>query len=99
MTERGTNAYKQLSPVPPPVARAVRAARAAGFADSCRPEQGRLLHVLAGGATGTIAETGTGCGVGLAWPAAGAGPPRTAGHRTAPRPRPGHRGGHPPRRG
>ncbi|MET2719057.1 class I SAM-dependent methyltransferase [Streptomyces harbinensis] len=74
MTERGTNAYKQLSEVPPPVARAVRAARAAGFAYSCRPEQGRLLHALAGGATGTIAETGTGCGVGLAWLAAGAGP-------------------------
>jgi predicted O-methyltransferase YrrM len=67
MTERGTNAYKQLTDVPPPVARAVRAARAAGFAFSCRPEQGRLLYALAGGATAAIGETGTGCGVGLAW--------------------------------
>ncbi|MFF2376101.1 O-methyltransferase [Streptomyces xiamenensis] len=74
MTERGTNAYKQLTDVPPPVARAVRAARAAGFAFSCRPEQGRLLYALAGGATAAIGETGTGCGVGLAWLAAGAGP-------------------------
>ncbi|MFD7509943.1 O-methyltransferase [Streptomyces sp. NPDC059853] len=74
MTERGTNAYKHHRDVPPLVARAVRTARAAGFAFSCRPEQGRLLHALAGGATAAIAETGTGCGVGLAWLAAGAGP-------------------------
>ncbi|WP_432742976.1 class I SAM-dependent methyltransferase [Streptomyces sp. JH002] len=74
MTERGTNAYKQLTDVPPPVARALRAARAAGFAFSCRPEQGRLLYALAGGAGAAIGETGTGCGVGLAWLAAGAGP-------------------------
>jgi predicted O-methyltransferase YrrM len=30
-------------------------------------EQGRLLQVLAGGAPTRIGETGTGCGVGLAW--------------------------------
>ena len=30
-------------------------------------EQGRLLTALAAGASGRIGETGTGCGVGLAW--------------------------------
>jgi predicted O-methyltransferase YrrM len=59
--------------MPPLVARAVRAARDAGFALSCLPTQGRLLQVLAGGvADGVIGETGTGCGVGLAWLATGA---------------------------
>ncbi|WP_328988872.1 cytidine deaminase [Kribbella sp. NBC_01245] len=38
-----------------------------GFTSSCQPEQGRLLHTLAGGASAAIGETGTGCGVGLAW--------------------------------
>lgn len=39
-----------------------------GFDNSCAPEQGRLLSVLAAGCTGLrIGETGTGCGVGLAW--------------------------------
>ena len=41
-------------------------ARRESFAHSCRPEHGRLLYALAAGA-GTIGETGTGCGVGLAW--------------------------------
>jgi predicted O-methyltransferase YrrM len=43
------------------------------LANSCRPEQGRLLFALASGAE-LIGETGTGCGVGLAWLASGARP-------------------------
>ncbi|GAA1949040.1 class I SAM-dependent methyltransferase [Kitasatospora viridis] len=54
--------------------KAVEAAQAHGFDNSCRPEQGRLLHALAQGAVRWIAETGTGCGVGLAWLATGAPP-------------------------
>ena len=50
----------------PLVERAVDLARRLGFANSCRPEHGRLLRALAAGA-GTIGETGTGCGAGLAW--------------------------------
>ncbi|WP_328709914.1 O-methyltransferase [Microbispora hainanensis] len=73
MSINGTAAYADLTGVPPLVGRAVRVARQAGFAPSCRPEQGRLLYALAGGAE-TIGETGTGCGVGLAWLASGAGP-------------------------
>jgi predicted O-methyltransferase YrrM len=57
--------------LPPLVMRAVSLARRAGFANSCRPEQGRLLFALAAGAQ-MIGETGTGCGVGLAWLASGA---------------------------
>lgn len=57
------------------VAAALRLARESGFTLSCRAEQGRLLQVLAGGVgAGVIGETGTGCGVGLAWLAAGAHP-------------------------
>ncbi|MEU7694024.1 O-methyltransferase [Microbispora hainanensis] len=73
MSINGTAAYADLTGVPPLVGRAVRVARQAGFAPSCRPEQGRLLYALAGGAE-TIGETGTGCGVGLAWLASGARP-------------------------
>jgi predicted O-methyltransferase YrrM len=59
--------------LPPLVARAVALARREGFANSCRPEHGRLLFALAAGAE-VIGETGTGCGVGLAWLASGARP-------------------------
>lgn len=52
--------------LPPLVERAAQTARALDFPYSCRPEQGRLLHALAAGAR-RIGETGTGCGVGLAW--------------------------------
>jgi predicted O-methyltransferase YrrM len=52
--------------LPPLVERAARSARQLDFPYSCRPEQGRLLHALAAGAR-RIGETGTGCGVGLAW--------------------------------
>jgi predicted O-methyltransferase YrrM len=39
-----------------------------GFSRSCAPEVGRLLRVLAAQhGQGTIAEIGTGCGVGAAW--------------------------------
>ncbi|RSN54965.1 SAM-dependent methyltransferase [Streptomyces sp. WAC 04229] len=75
MSLQGTDAYRGDDPtLPALVARAVAAARAHGFAFSCRPEQGRLLHLLAAGAPQAIAETGTGCGVGLAWLASGARP-------------------------
>ena len=66
MSPRGTAAYDGLTGLPPLVERAVDLARRAGFAHSCRPEHGRLLSALAAGA-GTIGETGTGYGVGLAW--------------------------------
>jgi predicted O-methyltransferase YrrM len=66
-------AYEGLTDLPPLVERAVDLARREGFAHSCRPEHGRLLHALAAGA-GRIGETGTGCGVGLAWLASGARP-------------------------
>src|SRR5207248_3089125 len=73
MSPQGTAAYDGLTDLPPLVARAVDLARRLGFANSCRPEHGRLLRALAAGA-GTIGETGTGCGVGLAWLASGARP-------------------------
>ncbi|MCM2423544.1 class I SAM-dependent methyltransferase [Streptomyces sp. RKAG293] len=72
MSLRGTDGYDEIDALPPLVRRAVAAARRHGFAYSCRPEQGRLLQVLAGGAQRSIGETGTGCGVGLAWLASGA---------------------------
>ena len=55
-------------PVPVRVAAAECAAAAAGFKLSCTPEVGRLLSLAAAAKpTGTIAESGTGCGVGTAW--------------------------------
>ncbi|MFK0068243.1 O-methyltransferase [Streptomyces sp. NPDC091046] len=75
MSLQGTDAYRDDdTTLPALVVRAVAAARAHGFAHSCRPEQGRLLHLLAAGAPHAVAETGTGCGVGLAWLASGARP-------------------------
>jgi len=73
MSPQGTAAYDGLTDLPPLVQRAVVLARREGFANSCRPEHGRLLRALAAGA-GTVGETGTGCGVGLAWLASGARP-------------------------
>jgi predicted O-methyltransferase YrrM len=68
----GTAAHAGHADLPPLVSAAVALAVRSGFAWSCRPEQGRLLRVLAGGVgAGTIGETGTGCGVGLAWLASG----------------------------
>ncbi|MFF5531474.1 O-methyltransferase [Streptomyces cinerochromogenes] len=72
MSLAGTDAHTALTDLPPLVRAALDAARARGFPHSCRPEQGRLLHALAGGARLRIAETGTGLGVGLAWLASGA---------------------------
>jgi len=73
VSPQGTAAYDGLTDLPPLVERAVAIAQREGFANSCRPEQGRLLLALAAGAQ-TIGETGTGCGVGLAWLASGARP-------------------------
>ncbi|KRV48014.1 transferase [Wenjunlia vitaminophila] len=72
MSLHGTDAYRDLDDLPTLVRRAVRASRRHGFGYSCRPEQGRLLQLLAAGAPHRVGETGTGCGVGLAWLASGA---------------------------
>jgi predicted O-methyltransferase YrrM len=73
VSPHGTEAYRDVTGLPPLVGRAVSAARQAGFGGSCLPAHGRLLQLLAGGVgAGVIGETGTGCGVGLAWLASGA---------------------------
>jgi hypothetical protein len=46
MSPQGTAAYDGLTDLPPLVERAVGLARRLGFANSCRPEHGRLLHAL-----------------------------------------------------
>ncbi|MER6032134.1 class I SAM-dependent methyltransferase [Streptomyces sp. NPDC001851] len=74
MATDGTDAYTGVPGLPPLVRAALTAARRHRFPHSCRPEQGRLLHALAGGAQVRIGETGTGLGVGLAWLASGAAP-------------------------
>jgi hypothetical protein len=75
VSPHGTDAYRDVTGLPPLVARAVSVARQAGFGSSCLPAHGRLLQLLAGGVgAGVIGETGTGCGVGLAWLPAGPGP-------------------------
>ena len=72
---RGTASYEDVAGLPDLVRQAVELARELRFPHSCRPEQGRLLQVLAGGRRhGVIGETGTGCGVGLSWMLSGAGP-------------------------
>ena len=54
--------------VPALVARARAAAAELGFDRSCRDEDGRLLHVLAGRrGIERVGEIGTGTGVGTAW--------------------------------
>ena len=61
--------------MPPLVARARETAERLGFAQSCRDEDGRLLHVLAGRrGIERVAEIGTGVGVGTAWLAAAVAP-------------------------
>ncbi|MGW7523832.1 SAM-dependent methyltransferase [Streptomyces sp. NPDC054783] len=74
MALTGTDAYTGVDGLPALVSDALAAARSHRFPYSCRPEQGRLLHALAGGATARIGETGTGLGVGLAWLGSGAAP-------------------------
>ena len=73
MSRYGTDAYRGLVDLPPLVEAAAKAALETGFEPSSLPSQGRLLQLLAGGIdAGVIGETGTGCGVGLAWLASGA---------------------------
>jgi predicted O-methyltransferase YrrM len=67
MSLDGTRAHlRGPGDLPPLVERAALTATRLDFPYSCRPEQGRLLQALAAGAE-RIGETGTGCGVGLAW--------------------------------
>ncbi|MEV6526817.1 class I SAM-dependent methyltransferase [Longispora sp. NPDC051575] len=75
MSHGGTAAYSGLADLPVLVRSAVEAAEKADFPLSCVPEHGELLRVLARGVgPGLIGETGTGCGVGLAWLASAAHP-------------------------
>ena len=54
--------------LPPLVEKALAEAERLGFARSCLPEVGRLLHVLAASrGRERVAEIGTGTGVGAAW--------------------------------
>lgn len=53
--------------LPPIVSRAFDVSRRAGYVSFCRNETGRLLAALAATRSGTLAEFGTGCGVGTAW--------------------------------
>ena len=53
--------------LPDVVQRAFDVCRQAGYVAFCRNETGRLLATLAATRGGTMAEFGTGCGVGTAW--------------------------------
>jgi predicted O-methyltransferase YrrM len=53
--------------LPDIVQRAFDVCRQAGYVAFCRNETGRLLAALAATRDGTLAEFGTGCGVGTAW--------------------------------
>jgi predicted O-methyltransferase YrrM len=53
--------------VPAVVASALALSHRQGFLRSSRNETGRLLAALAASRSGTLAELGTGCGVGAAW--------------------------------
>jgi predicted O-methyltransferase YrrM len=53
--------------LPGVVSRAFAVSRRHGYVSFCRNETGRLLATLAATRTGTMAEFGTGCGVGTAW--------------------------------
>ena len=53
--------------LPEIVSRAFAVCRQAGYVAFCRNETGRLLAALAATRGGTMAEFGTGCGVGTAW--------------------------------
>jgi len=75
MSYGGTTAHTFADGLPALVQNAVQVARSVGFEESCLPAQGRLLALLAAGVgDGVIGETGTGCGVGLAWMADAAAP-------------------------
>jgi predicted O-methyltransferase YrrM len=58
--------------LPELVIRALRMSLERGYVQASRTETGRLLATLAATRTGTIAECGTGCGVGAAWLRSGA---------------------------
>lgn len=58
--------------LPDVVADALDLSRQRGFITSTRHETGRLLATLAASRHGTLAELGTGCGVGSAWLSYGA---------------------------
>lgn len=53
--------------LPDVVTRAFEVSRRAGYVSFCRNETGRLLAMLAATRDGTMAEFGSGCGVGTAW--------------------------------
>lgn len=53
--------------LPEIVSRAFDVSRKHGYVSFCRNETGRLLATLAATRSGTLAEFGTGCGVGTAW--------------------------------
>ncbi|NLT29927.1 MAG: cytidine deaminase [Propionibacterium sp.] len=54
------------------VTRALKHSLSQGYLQVTRSETGRLLATLAAASTGTIAECGSGCGVGAAWLRTGA---------------------------
>ncbi len=58
--------------LPDLVVRALRMSLERGYVQASRSETGRLLATLAATRAGTIAECGTGCGVGAAWLRSGA---------------------------
>lgn len=58
--------------MPELVTRALRMSLERGYVQTSRSETGRLLATLAATRSGTIAECGTGCGVGAAWLRSGA---------------------------
>jgi predicted O-methyltransferase YrrM len=58
--------------LPALVASTLDLSRQRGFITSTRHETGRLLATLAASREGTLAELGTGCGVGSAWLSSGA---------------------------
>jgi predicted O-methyltransferase YrrM len=62
--EEGMSAPPELPDI---VTRAFDVSRKAGYVSFCRNETGRLLAALAATRHGTMAEFGTGCGVGTAW--------------------------------
>jgi len=62
-----TRAVSAPPDLPPLVRRALDLSRDQGFVSSTRNETGWLLASLAASRSGTMAECGTGCGVGSAW--------------------------------
>src|SRR5699024_9569116 len=67
-----TGAVSAPPEVPALVSKALQMSLQRGYLHATRSETGRLLAALAATRTGTIAECGTGCGVGAAWLRSGA---------------------------